>query len=206
MSIWIAHILAVIVSYLIASVNLAIELSKAIYHTDVRTLGSGNPGFTNFWRSFGRRCAWLVLVLDVVKSLVPCLAAGLLYRELFGLWQVGVSVAGFAAMLGHAYPMWYGFQGGKCVLVGGAYTWLVDWRVGLIVTAVALVLLVSFRYMSLATMSGAVAFPIALAAFGFQTPAVMVIAIMAMALLLFRHRANICRLIHHQEPKFTFSE
>ncbi len=206
MSIWVAHILAVIVSYLITSINPAIELSKAIYHTDVRTKGSENPGFTNFWRSFGRRYAWLVLVLDVVKSLVPCLAAGLLYREMFGLWQVGVSVAGFAAMLGHAYPLWYCFRGGKCVLVGGAYTWLVDWRVGLIVTAVALILLVSFRYMSLATMSGAVAFPIALAAFGFQTPAVMVIAVMAMALLLFRHRENICRLIHHEEPKFTFSE
>ncbi|MCD8321353.1 MAG: glycerol-3-phosphate acyltransferase [Oscillospiraceae bacterium] len=206
MRIWIAHILAVIVSYLIASINPAIELSKAIYHTDVRTLGSGNPGFTNFRRSFGGRYAWLVFLLDVVKSLVPCLAAGLLYRELFGLWQVGVSVAGFAAMLGHAYPLWYCFKGGKCVLVGGAYTWLVDWRVGLIVTAVALILLVSFRYMSLATMSGAVAFPIALAAFGFQTPAVMVIAVMAMALLLFRHRENICRLIRHEEPKFTFSE
>lgn len=190
-------------AYLICSVNPAIILSKAIYHQDIRTLGSHNAGFTNFKRCFGGRHAWFVFFLDIAKSLVPCVVFGLLFRSLYDAWQLGVAFTGFFGMLGHAYPIWYRFQGGKAFLVYVATVFMIDWRVGLIAFGLFLLLLFTVKYMSVASLSTALSAPIALALFGYQTVWVLVFCLLCALLLVFRHKANIGRLIHGEEKKFS---
>lgn len=193
-------------SYILSSVNPAIELSKAVYHKDIRSIGSGNPGYTNFRRSFGPKLAWLVFLMDIIKAAIVCCLAGWTYERLYGAWQLGVAISGLFAMLGHAYPIFYRFRGGKCILVGGTAVWLGDWRVGLISLIVLAVMLLAFRIMSLATMTAAVACPILAALLGTQSPAVLVITICGAALVLFRHRGNIKRLLSGTEPRFSFRD
>ncbi len=200
---------AALSAYLICSVNPAIILSKAIYHQDIRTLGSHNAGFTNFKRCFGGRHAWFVFFLDIAKSLVPCIVFGLLFRSLYDAWQLGVAFTGFFGMLGHAYPIWYRFQGGKAFLVYVATVFMVDWRVGLIAFGLFLLLLFTVKYMSLASLSTALSAPVALFLFdlldgnGSLNVWVLVLCLLCALLLVFRHKANIVRLIHGEEKKFS---
>lgn len=100
-------------SYLVGAANPAIILSTTIYRKDIRGLGSGNPGFTNFMRVFGKKWAWLVLTLDCSKAIVLCTVFGLLFRSNVGSFQLGAAIAGLFAVLGHCFPVWYGFEGGK---------------------------------------------------------------------------------------------
>lgn len=196
---------AALVSYLVSGLNPAIILSRAIYHKDIRTCGSGNPGFTNFKRSFGGRYAWFVFLLDIAKGAVLFLAFGLLFRHIRGEWATGVAVSAVFAMLGHAFPVWYGFRGGKGFLVCLTASWFLDWRAGLVGTAVMTVLLLTVRLMSLATMcgmalsAGVLWLLFALADFGWLPAALFSLCVLFMIL---RHHENIVRLCHGTEKKF----
>ena len=108
-----AYIISAVFAYFVSGLNPAIIMSKAIYKKDIRTCGSGNPGFTNFKRVFGNKYAWFVFVLDILKGAVISVVAGLLFRAYVGSWALGVAYAGLFAMLGHAFPLYYGFKGGK---------------------------------------------------------------------------------------------
>ena len=114
-------ICAAVVPYLVCGINPAILLSSLMYHKDIRTLGSKNPGFTNFKRVFGGKYAWLVFTLDIGKAALVCALSGIAFSSQFGLFQLGAAYAGFFAMLGHCYPVWYGFNGGKGFLVSSRY-------------------------------------------------------------------------------------
>ena len=109
------YILIALAAYLISAVNPAIVLSRLIYHTDIRTQGSGNPGFTNFRRVFGARYAWFVFALDLLKAALVTCAGGVLFHLRGDPWQTGVAYAGVFALLGHAFPVFYGFHGGKAI-------------------------------------------------------------------------------------------
>ena len=189
-------------AYLISGINPSIMLSKAIYGKDIRTLGSKNPGFTNFVRCFGKKYAWFVFVLDITKSLLPCALFGFLFDRFYGLYQLGVAYTGAFAMLGHAYPAWYGFKGGKAFLVGAAAIWMMDPRAGFAATAVFIVVLLLSRYMSAASISAAVTCPIALALVGSPSTATLAICTVSSAFLIFRHKENIKRLIKGTETPF----
>ena len=115
---YLLYISAAICAYLIAGWNPAITLSRAVYKKDIREYGSGNAGFTNFKRNFGMRLAWVVLVLDLCKAAVVVSVFASLFERTLGLWQLGAAYTGFIAVLGHAFPIWYGFKGGKGFLVG----------------------------------------------------------------------------------------
>jgi len=200
-----AYIISAVFAYFVSGLNPAIIMSKAIYKKDIRTCGSGNPGFTNFKRVFGNKYAWFVFVLDILKGAVISVVAGLLFREYVGSWALGVAYAGLFAMLGHAFPIYYGFKGGKGFLVCLSTVWFIDWRAGAIATAVLVIMLPLTKYMSLSTMSALVAGAVAVAAFGGGL-AVSIMYAVCVLFVIVRHKQNIVRLVQGTESKFSFGK
>jgi len=202
--IWICSIFSVICGYFVGAVNPAILLSKCVYHEDIRNHGSGNPGFTNFKRVYGNNpISWSVLLLDIAKTAVPVYLFALSFEKQFDMWQFGAALCGFACMLGHCFPVWYGFKGGKSFIAGITTIWVVDWRVGLICTAVFLLILFVFKYMSLAAITALGMYPIILAIVGVSSWETEAIAVLSALLVIWRHKANIKRLFNGTEAKFN---
>lgn len=200
-----AYIISAVFAYFVSGLNPAIIMSKAIYKKDIRTCGSGNPGFTNFKRVFGNKYAWFVFVLDILKGAVISVVAGLLFRAYVGSWALGVAYAGLFAMLGHAFPIYYGFKGGKGFLVCLSTVWFIDWRAGAIATAVLVIMLPLTKYMSLSTMSALVAGAVAVATFGGGL-AVSIMYAVCVLFVIVRHKQNIVRLVQGTESKFSFGK
>ena len=200
-----AYIISAVFAYFVSGLNPAIIMSKAIYKKDIRTCGSGNPGFTNFKRVFGNKYAWFVFVLDILKGAVISVVAGLLFRAYVGSWALGVDYAGLFSMLGHAFPIYYGFKGGKGFLVCLSTVWFIDWRAGAIATAVLVIMLPLTKYMSLSTMSALVAGAVAVAAFGGGL-AVSIMYAVCVLFVIVRHKQNIVRLVQGTESKFSFGK
>lgn len=198
----ILSVTAAICSYLMAGINPAIILSHAIHKTDVRLYGSKNPGFTNYKRTFGGFDSWLVLILDMTKTVVPVLAFSLIFGSVLDERQLGAAIAGLFAMIGHAYPIWYKFKGGKAFVAGAVTIWFTDYRVAAIASAVFLLLLFTVKLMSLSSMTAGIMCPILLFVFGVDNKATIVLSILSVALLVWRHHSNIVRLVRGQEKKF----
>ena len=198
-------ILAAVCGYVVAGMNPAIAISRAIYKKDIRECGSGNPGFTNFKRTFGGKWAWAVLVLDLFKAAVTVgLFAWLLSRE--GVdFQFAAAYTGTFCMLGHAFPCMYKFKGGKGFLVCLSTVYVVDWRVGLIATGIMFVLLLMTKYMSLSTTLSMLLCPVLLIPFG-ASPAVLLLVAACAAFMAVRHKENFKRLIRGEESKFILKE
>ena len=192
-----------VVAYLLGGVNGSIILSRLVYKEDIRELGSKNPGFTNFKRLHGFAPAtFAVMAIDICKTILPVLVANLVMGHLYGEAQLGSAVALLGCMLGHAFPVWYGFKGGKAVLTFLAGVWFVDWRAGLICFAIFVIILFTIRFMSVASMSFAVLFPIVLLILGCRNPVTLVIMAVAGILVVARHHQNISRLKAGTESKF----
>ena len=196
------YILAAVCGYFVAGMNPAIALSKAIYKKDIRECGSGNPGFTNFKRTFGNKWAWWVLVLDLSKAAIVVGAfAWLLSRQ--GLdFQFGAAYTGIFCMLGHAFPFQFKFKGGKGFLVCLSTMYIIDWRVGLIATGIMVILLLITKYMSLSTTLAILLCPILLIPFGASIPVICMAATCAVFMAV-RHRENFKRLVQGKESKFS---
>ena len=192
-----------ILAYLLGGVNGSIILSRLVYKEDIRELGSKNPGFTNFKRLHGFAPATFgVLAIDICKTILPVLAANLVMGHYYSAAQLGSAAALLGCMLGHAFPVWYGFKGGKAVLTFLAGVWFVDWRSGLICFAIFVIILFTVRFMSVASMSFAVLFPIVLFILGCRNPVTLVIMAVAGILVVARHHQNISRLKAGTESKF----
>ena len=196
------YIAAAVCGYFVSGMNPAILLSKAIYKKDIRECGSGNPGFTNFKRSFGNKWAWWVLLLDLSKAaVVTGVFAWLL--SLQGVnFQFGAAYTGIFCMLGHAFPVQFKFKGGKGFLVALSTMFVIDYRVGLIATAVMILLLLTTKYMSLSTTVAMLICPIILIPFGASLPVILMVAACVIFMAI-RHKENFKRLIKGKESKFT---
>ena len=198
------YVLTAIVSYVVAAVNPAIVLSRLVYHGDIRKEGSGNPGFTNFHRVYGGKLSWLVFVLDIGKCVAVSLIAGLVFApDYFSTRALGAAYAGMFALLGHTYPVFYRFKGGKGFLVTFALLWVLDWRAGLVATAVMLTVLPLSGYMSLSSILTLLAGAVTLIVVKIHTPALF-LTFGAVLLVIWRHRGNIARLVAGTEKKFSF--
>ena len=195
------YIAAAVTAYLVAGWNPAITFSKAVYRKDIRTLGSGNPGFTNFKRNFGN-LAWLILVLDLSKGAAVVALFAVLFGREAGLYELGAVYTGLFAVLGHSFPVWYGFKGGKGFLVGLSTLWVADWRVGGIATLIMIVLLLTTKYMSLSTVTALVSAILLFALFGAEAEVIIIWAVTAL-FVLWRHRVNFRRLFAGKESKFS---
>ena len=190
-------------AYLLGGINGAIILSKLVYKEDIRQLGSKNPGFTNFKRLHGFAPAtFAVMAIDICKTVLPVLLAKLVMQHTYGAGELAAAFALLGCMIGHAFPVWYDFKGGKAVMTFLAGVWFVDWRAGLVCFAIFVVILFTIRFMSVASMSFAVLFPVALFVLGCRNPITLAIMAVAGILVVVRHHQNIKRLREGTESKF----
>ena len=197
-------IFAAIAAYLIGSLSFAIIVSKFMGLDDPRTFGSKNPGATNVLRSGSKPAAILTLVLDALKGFIPVALVQWFGRDV-GLGDGTVAMVGIAAFLGHVYPVFFKFKGGKGVATAVGVVFGVHWALGVVCAISFAIVLYFFRYVSLASLVAAVFAPVAYlfgdrvlwAADRYITLALVVIAM----LLAYRHSANITRLIKDTEPK-----
>ena len=192
--------------YVAGGINGAIIMSKLLYHEDIRKSGSNNPGFTNFKRVYGlNAAAWSVLLIDILKTALPVFLSAVFMSFRYDMWQFGAQFAGLFCMLGHCFPVWYGFKGGKAFIAGFATIWFVDWRMTLIAMAIFFLLLFTLKYMSVASCTAALSCPISLFYLGYSNVWVEVMAVAAAALVIVRHYPNFVKLVHGTESKFSLS-
>ena len=183
--------LAIIGAYLLGSISFAVLVSKVMGLPDPRSYGSKNPGATNVLRTGSKVAAVLTLVGDAAKGGVAVWLASYYTNEL--------AAAGLAAFLGHLYPVLHRFQGGKGVATAAGVLLVLDWRVGLGTIITWLVIAFALRYSSLAALVAAVFAPLA-TAFLLDLRSALFVAVMS-GFLVWRHRANIARLLAGTEPR-----
>lgn len=192
-----------VLGYLLGGINGAILLSKLVEKDDVRRHGSGNAGFTNFFRNYGKRTSLLVILIDAAKAAASCLLGGWLLGK-YGLRTEGMLLGGLAATLGHDFPAFLGFRGGKGIVCGFATALVTDWRVGLILLAVFALVYSLTHYVSLASVLCALGFFVSFWLFYPGRPFVLILSGCLSALAIFLHRENIGRLVRGQERKTYF--
>lgn len=192
-----------VLGYLLGGINGAILLSKLVEKDDVRRHGSGNAGFTNFFRNYGKRTSLLVILIDAAKAAASCLLGGWLLGK-YGLRTEGMLLGGLAATLGHDFPAFLGFRGGKGIVCGFAAALVTDWRVGLILLAVFALVYFLTHYVSLASVLCALGFFVSFCLFYPGRPFVLILSGCLSALAIFLHRENIGRLVKGQERKTYF--
>ena len=198
-----AILLTAVLSYLLGNLNGAILLSRLVEKDDVRNHGSGNAGFTNFFRNYGKSTSLLVILIDAAKAAASCLLGGWLLGK-YGLRTEGMLLGGLAATLGHDFPAFLGFRGGKGIVCGFATALATDWRVGLILFAVFALVYFLTHYVSLASVLCALGFFVSFWLFYPGRPFVLILSGCLSALAIFLHRENIGRLIRGQERKTYF--
>ncbi|MEO7244716.1 MAG: glycerol-3-phosphate 1-O-acyltransferase PlsY [Rubrivivax sp.] len=194
-----ASAIAVALGYLVGSLSFAVIVSRAVGLADPRSYGSGNPGATNVLRSGHKGAALLTLALDALKGFVPVLLASL-WGPRFGLSETTVALVGLAAFVGHLWPVFFHFRGGKGVATAaGVLVGLNPW-LGLAVLAVWLAVAALLRYSSLASIAAALAAPLLQLLIWGAEPAIAAIAPMCV-LLLWRHEGNIRKLLAGTESR-----
>ena len=189
------------VAYILGSVNGAILIARFVYHKDIRRYGSGNAGLTNFLRTFGLPGGALVLAVDVLKSVLAVLIGGWLL-SIVDAKETGMLFAGFCLIMGHVFPMYYHFKGGKGALCGFTLMFVVDWRVGLLCLLAFLLIVLFTRYVSLGSMVSMVLSSAFLMAFG-HTGLNSLLALLCGLLIVLEHAENIIRLIGGTERRLN---
>ena len=196
--------LATVVAYLIGSLSFAVIVSSIMGLNDPRTYGSGNPGATNVLRSGSKKAAALTLLLDAVKGLIPVLLVKYIGPD-YGLHEGTLALVAIAAFLGHLFPIFFKFKGGKGVATAlGVLLGLSGW-LGLLVLLTWLLVALTTRYSSLAALIAAIMAPVYYVLLGgvlwdYDKPVLLTVIAMS-ALLLWRHAENINRLLKGQESK-----
>lgn len=204
----IALLLTAFFAYLIGSVNFAIIVTRLFAKKDIRDFGSGNAGMTNVLRTLGKGPAALVTVGDFCKGMLAVLLGHLIIRLLSsGIPFYADYIIALFVMLGHCFPVFYGFKGGKGILVSAGVILALDWRVFLIVFAVFMIVVAIKKIVSLASICTAVAFPIATLVIALvdRSPYVLwdtLSAILIAGIVIFMHRSNIKRLLNGTEKAF----
>jgi acyl phosphate:glycerol-3-phosphate acyltransferase len=191
------YVAAALLAYLIGSIPFGLVLTRLAGYGDIRSIGSGNIGATNVLRTGSKILALLTMLFDIGKG-----AVAVLIGEHFGPEFALIAAAG--VVLGHLFPVWLGFMGGKGVATAGGVILALAWPVGLCAVAVWLVLAIAFRYSSLAALCAAASAPIA-AWFLTDPPRTAVIALIAV-LVIARHHTNIARLLRGEESKIKLSK
>jgi glycerol-3-phosphate acyltransferase PlsY len=197
-------VLATLVAYLVGSLSFAVIVSRVMGLNDPRTFGSKNPGATNVLRSGNKAAAVITLLLDAAKGWLPVFLVGWLGQP-YGLEEGTLALVGLAAFLGHLYPVFFRFQGGKGVATALGVLLGVNWVLGLATAATWLIVAFFFRYSSLAALLSAVFVP-AYYVFGdgvawnLEKPILFTLSLMSL-LLIFRHAENIGRLARGTESK-----
>jgi len=198
-----ASVLFVFVAYLVGSISFAVVVSWGFGLPDPHTYGSGNPGATNVLRTGKKAAAVLTLLGDAAKGAIALWLARRLAPD-FDVGEVTLAAVAFAAFLGHLFPVYFRFKGGKGVSTAAGILLALDLRIAGVVLLVWLLVVIASRYSSLGAIIAALAAPVATVYFlGWGPFAWMVLAMTA--LLLWRHRANIGRLMNGSESRIRLS-
>jgi glycerol-3-phosphate acyltransferase PlsY len=192
---WSAIIACAVVAYLCGSIPFGLLFSHLGGHGDIREIGSGNIGATNVLRTGNKKLALATLICDMLKGFFPVLIA----------WRFGTepaTAAALAAILGHIFPVWLGFKGGKGVATAGGVLLAYAWPMAVAAVLTWIVMALTFRYSSLAAVTAAIV--AALYAWILRPEGVEPLAVLFIALIvIWRHRTNLSRLIHGEEDKIA---
>ena len=191
-------VLCGLIGYALGCLNGAIVISRIFKHEDVREKGSGNAGLTNFIRNYGGATTFLVILMDVGKVILAGWIAGQICPEQKDLAKM---LAGVFAMVGHMFPVFFGFRGGKGILSGAAVCGMMDWRILVIGLSVFFAVFLLTRYVSLGSVLAAVAFAVCFVVFFPGQMWINCLGVVIAALAVYMHRGNILRLIHGEERK-----
>ena len=201
MSIFISFLL-IFMSYLYGSIPFALVIGKLFYKTDVRTQGSGNLGGTNAGRVLGKKAGISVIVLDASKCCISILITRLV-AEYFGINSNIIYLSALACVIGHCYPIFAGFRGGKAVSVAVGYALVTNIYAFFIAIVVFLITLKLSKYVSLASILGSSTILILSPFIGYGTLGTLTNACIV-GLLIYKHKDNIQRIVNHTENKITW--
>ena len=206
-----AYIIVAIIAYLIGSVNFSILISKKMAGFDVREKGSGNAGTTNMLRSVGKKAAAITLICDILKGVVSIVIAIIVGNIVKNLdRELLLQIAGIAVVIGHTFPIFFGFKGGKGVATSLGVLLMSNWQIGLICLVFALVLMVLTRMVSLGSCGAAVLFPVltlfindnyTILTEGKSGRVYFVYSVILAIIVLYNHRSNIKRILNGTENK-----
>ena len=205
-----SYIIVAIAAYLIGSISFSVIISKKFAGFDVREKGSGNAGATNMLRSVGKKAAVLTLICDVLKGVVAILFAiivGAIAKN--SDKALLVQIAGILVVIGHTFPIFFGFKGGKGVATSLGVILMTNWKIGLICLIFALVLMALTKMVSVGSIAAAILFPV-LTIFLTDTFIVtegsnyFIYSILLAILVAFNHRENIKRILNGTENKISF--
>ncbi len=205
-----SYIIVSIIAYLLGSISFSVIFSKKFAGIDVRTQGSGNAGSTNVLRTVGKKAAALTLLCDCLKGILAVLIAIIAGNIASGTDKaLLVQLAAIFVVLGHTFPILFGFKGGKGVATSLGVILIINWKIGLICLVFALVLMAFSKIVSLGSVAAAILFPI-LTVFIHTNYIVegnyIIFGIILAAFVLYNHRANISRLLEGKENKINFNK
>lgn len=200
-------IITLIIGYLLGSANTSLIVGK-FYGIDIRKHGSGNAGMTNTLRTLGKLPALYVILGDILKGIISCIIGYYILRDtppelsgsILNVWNIGVMAGGIGAILGHNWPVYFGFKGGKGILTTFAVVMFSEPIIGLCLLGVFVVIVAITRYVSLGSILASALFPIVVGVFNKGAAFVIFAAIVAI-LAISRHYQNILRLISGTESK-----
>ena len=208
----VSYIIMAIIAYLIGSINFSVLISKKMAGFDVREKGSGNAGSTNVLRTVGKKAAAITLVCDILKGVVSILIALLISKfAKTANKAILVEIAALFVVIGHTYPIFFGFKGGKGVATSLGIILLINWKIGLICLLFALALMALARMVSLGSISAAVLFAILVMFIrdSYIVPynkSLILFGILLSAFVIFNHRQNLKRIIDGTENRLSFKK
>ncbi len=195
-----------VASYLLGSISTAILVGKLISGDDIRTHGSGNAGATNALRTYGKGAAAFVTIGDCLKAVFCCVIAILLARYTsLGIENTKLAIysAGWGAVIGHNYPLYFKFKGGKGILVSITALLFANWKIALTILIISLIIMAVTKYVSLGSVIGSALFIVFALVFELDNPSYVIFTVVLASLAIYRHKTNIVRLINGTESKLT---
>lgn len=207
------YIIIAIIAYAIGSINFSVIISKKMAGFDLREKGSGNAGTTNVLRTVGKKAALITLVCDILKGVVAILVAYIAGKIVKNVDSAMLTqIAGLLVVIGHAFPIFFEFKGGKGVATSLGVILMTNWQIGLICLIFALVIIIATQMVSMGSIGAAILFPI-LTLFideHFIVPAngikYFIYSLLLALLVIFLHRENIKRIMNGTENKLSFKK
>lgn len=207
------YIIIAIIAYLIGSISSSVIISKKMAGFDVREKGSGNAGTTNVLRTVGKKAAALTLLCDVLKGVVAILIAFIVGKIVKNVDKaLLIQIAGIFVVLGHNFPLFFGFKGGKGIATSIGVILLINWKIGLICLVFGLVLIIFTRMVSVGSIGSAILYPVVTIFIGgnFITGdggmKYFIFSLILAFMAIFNHRENIRRIAAGTENKLSFSK
>lgn len=208
------YIIVAITAYLLGSISFSVIISKKMAGFDVREKGSGNAGTTNVLRTVGKKAAIITLICDILKGVIAILVAILAGKIVQGLDNaLLVQLAGIFVIVGHTFPVFFKFKGGKGIATSLGVLLMINWQIGLICLVFALVLMILTKMVSVGSITAAVLFPVLILFIKdnyivaeSSNWSYLIFSIIIAVLVIFNHRGNLKRILNGSENKISFKK